>query len=236
MEARIGSLEKYLAKAVEFPEMSLIKSDTGTWYLYDAGKMTRFWWFHGLEKAIKTKSYYSPEEVKARGMRWVTIRGARVLVQGTADGGWVVVGGAGGKLNHLRIDRILSKEEYATKREQVEKKRKEELRTLTKEELAEQTAKRRAEVQAKRQVRQQYTEAVTGILGVTQEEIRSEISAEQMGELANKARLIVESRAKEPKDLEAAVEGQTQKEIEKAVQLRVKNVERQALETLMHDY
>lgn len=238
MEARIGSLEEYLVPTAKarFPDMSLIKSNAGIWYLYENGKLTRFWWFHDLEKAIKTKSYYSPEEVKARGMRWVTIRGARVLVQGVSGGGWVVVGGAGGKLNHLKIDRILSKEEYAAKRKQVEKKRKEELRALTTEELAEQAAQRKVEMKAKRAARTQYTEVVASALGITTVGMRSEISAQEVDKLAAKAREMVEARAKKPKDLEAAVRVETQKEIDRIVAQKVKSVERQALEVLMNDY
>jgi hypothetical protein len=245
MEARIGSLEGHLiptkkSKTWHLQDMTLLKSTTGKWFLYENKKYIRFWWFHGLEKAIKTKTYYSPEEVKARGMRWVTIRGARVLVQGTSDGGWVVVGGAGGKLNHLRIDKLLSTEEYAGRRKKVEEKRKEELRTLSKEELAEQVVQRRAEVKAKRAVRAQYTQKVTEVLGVTQEEIRSEITAKQMDELADKARIMVEGRASsktlDTGAIDKEVDKQTEKEIEKAIQRRVKSVERQALETLMNDY
>jgi len=229
-------LEEIMKALGWIPNMTLLKSDAGIWHLYENGKLTRFWWFHDLEKAIKVKAYYSPEEVKARGMRWVTIRGARVLIQGTTDGGWVVVGGAGGKLNHLRIENILSKEEYATKRKQIERKRKESLRTLSPEELAEQAKQHRAEVKAKRAARSEYTEAVTKVLGVTPGEIRSEISSKQIDELANKAREMVEARPRQPKDLEAAVEDQTQREIDKAVDKQIKSVERQALETLMRDY
>jgi len=169
-------------------------------------------------------------------MRWVTIRGARVLIQGTADGGWVVVGGAGGKLNHLKIDKVLTKEEYKTKRQQVEKKRKEELRAMTTEELAEQAAKRRAEIKAKRAVRTEYTEKVTKVLGLTPEEIRSEISTKEIDFLADKARKMVEGRANKPMDKEAAIKEQTQKEVDKLMGNKLKSVERQALETLMRDY
>ncbi len=70
-----------------------------SWYVVTGGEMVKMEWrFEPMLKA--DVKYYSSEEVKARGMRWVTIRGSRVLLQGTADGGWVVVGGAGGKLNH----------------------------------------------------------------------------------------------------------------------------------------
>lgn len=242
MDDLVYGKEKFeIKKALDWiPESTLLKSSDGIWYLYENNKFTRFWWFHDLEKAIKTKTYYSPEEVKARGMRWVTIRGARVLVQGTADGGWVVVGGAGGKLNHLRIDKILSKEEYEGRRKKVEQKRKEELRALSKEELAEQTARRREEVKAKRAVREQYTAKVTEVLGITQEEIRSEVTTKQMDELAEKARIMVEGRAStetmDAKAIDKEINKQTDKEIEKAIQRRAKDVERQALETLMHDY
>lgn len=222
------------------PDGTLLKHQSGQWYLYEYGMLTKFYWFYGLEKAVKTKTYYSPEEVKARGMRWVTIRGAHVLVQGTSDGGYVVVGGAGGKLNHLKIDKLLGKEEYKEKRRKIEAKRKEETEKLTKEELKEQAEQRKLEIQAKKQAREAYTEQVTDILGVSKEDIRSEITANEMDELTERARAMVENRKKaktmDEKALEKEVEDQTEKEVQKEMKKKVKNIERQALETLMNDY
>jgi Inorganic Pyrophosphatase/SNF2-related domain len=233
------SLEE-IQKALRWiPDMTLLKRNSGDWYLVH-GNLLRFHWFHDLEKAVKTKSYYSPDEVKARGMRWVTIRGTHVLVQGTSDGGWVVVGGAGGQLNHLRLQSIVSQEEYAAKRKKIEQKKKEDLRNLTPDEVAEQLAQRKKEIEAKREIRTQYTDAVTQILGVTPEEIRSEITAKQMDDLADKARKMVEGRKSskklEPEALQEEVTKQTEKQIDNEVQKRVKDVERAALETLMNDY
>ena len=132
------------------PEDTLLKHMDGTWHLYRDEKLTRFYWFHGLEEVVKAKTYYSADEIKAKGMRWVTIRGARVLVQGLEGGGFAVVGGAGGKLNHLKIDKIMDKKEYSERRKKVEKKRKEDLRELSKEEIHEQAIQRKAEIVAKK--------------------------------------------------------------------------------------
>jgi len=240
MEARINSLASKVQKSKEvaIPDMTLLKSDNGQWFLCEKGMMTRFYWFHDLEKSVSHKSYYSSEEVKARGMRWVTIRGARVLLQGTADGGYVVVGGAGGKLNHLKVDKVLSREEYAEKRKRIEKKRSEDLRDLSKEEIAEQVAQRKTEVAAKRAVREAYTSKVTEILGISQEDLRSQISAQEMDEIANKARAMVEGKMKDKttEETEAKVDTIVEDLTKKAVILKTKDLERAALETLMNDY
>ena len=218
--------------------LELRKSEQGQWYCHDGGKRLRFYWFHGLEKFTKAKTYYSPDEIKARGMRWVTIRGARVLLQGTADGGYVVVGGAGGKLNHLKVDKVLSREDYAAKRRQVEKKRKEDLRSLTREELAEQAAKRKQEVAAKKQARAEYTEKVVGALGISQDDLRSHITAKEMDEITDKARKMVENlmRKKTVSDPEAEMEKVAEDLTKKAAVKKVKDAERAAMETLMDDY
>ena len=216
----------------------LVKSYDGMWFLHENGVSARFYWFHGLEKFTKAKTYYSPEEIKARGMRWVTIRGARVLLQGTSDGGYVVVGGAGGKLNHLKIDKVLSREDYTARRRQVEKKRKEDLRTLTREEIAEQAQKRKQEVTAKKEARAEYTEKVTGILGVTPDDLRSQITAKEMDEITDKARKMVENlmKKKTVKDVEGEVEKAAEEIAKKEAAKKVKDIERAALETLMEDY
>lgn len=226
-----------------YPDGTLIKSisEQGYWYCTYGGTWSRFRLYRpDLLKAVKTKSYYSPEEVKARGMRWVTIRGARVLLQGTTDGGWVVVGGAGGKLSHMKIDKILTEEAYSAKKIKMDEKRKEDLRALTPEEKAEHKERRKAETSAKKEARQQYTTKVTEILGVTPDAIRSDITAKQMDELTIKARDLVESKAAtktmDAEAIEKEVEKVAQDEVEKEVRKKVKNVERQALETLMNDY
>ena len=217
---------------------SLYKSTEGNWYHHEHGVSTRFWWFHGLEKSTKTKTYYSPEEIKARGMRWVTIRGARVLLQGTADGGYVVVGGAGGKLNHLKVDKVLSKEDYSEKRRKVDKKRKEELRSLSREEIAEQAKKRKAEVEAKKAARSQYADKITSILGVTPDDLKSQISAKEMDEITDKARHMVENLRKKKtiENVEDEIEKVAEDLAKKAAAKKVKDIERSALETLMDDY
>lgn len=222
----------------DIPDQTLLKSDNGRWFLYEKGMVTRFYWFHDLEKAVGHKTYYSSDEVKARGMRWVTIRGARVLLQGTSDGGYVVVGGAGGKLNHLKIDHVLSKEEYSEKRKKVEKKRDEDLRELSKEEISEQVSQRKAEVAAKRVAREAYTEKVTEILGISREDLRSQISAQEMDALTLRAKAMVENRVKNKTEAEvkAKVEEVVNDLTKKAVMQKTKDLERAALDTLMSDY
>jgi ADP-ribose pyrophosphatase YjhB (NUDIX family) len=234
----VYAMEKSMGYII--PDMSLMKSDQGIWYLKEGRKIIPFWWFHGLEKATGTKSYYSPDEVKARGMRWVTIRGAHVLIQGTADGGYVVVGGAGGKLNHLKIDRVLTEEGYQEKRKKVEEKRKEETRELTAEEKAEHVRQHREELKAKREARELYTEQVTQILGMSKEDIRNEITTNEMTELVDRAKEMVEGRKRaktiDEQQFQKEVDTQTEKEVEKAIKRKIKDVERQALDTLMNDY
>jgi len=241
MESRINSLGARVQKSIgdiKIPDMTLLKSDIGDWYLCDHGMMTRFYWFHSLEKATGAKMHYTAADIKGRNMRWVTIRGAKVLLQGTSDGGYVVVGGAGGKLNHLKVDKVLSREDYAEKRKKVEKKRNEDLRELSKEEMAEQVSNRKAEVSAKKIAREEYTNKVTNILGVTQEELRSQISAAEMDAIADKAKAMVEGKVKNktPEETDAAIEEKTNELVKKAVVEQTKDLEKAALDTLMKDY
>lgn len=232
---RVGALRK---SRFDIPEQTLLKHSSGQWFLFEKGMMTRFYWFHRLEKAVGGHTYFSSEEVKARGMRWVTIRGARVLLQGTSDGGYVVVGGAGGKLNHLKVDKVLSREDYVEKRKRVEKKRHEDLRELTPDEMREQVENRKVEVAAKKQAREAYTSKVTEILGVTQEELRSQITAAEMDAIAEKAKMMVEGRAtsKKPEELGVEIEAKTDDLVKKAVIEKTKDLEKAALQTLMKDY
>ena len=171
-------------------------------------------------------------------MRWVTIRGSRVLLQGTSDGGWVVVGGAGGKLNHLKIDKILSKEEYAKKREGAEGKKREDLRSLSKEELGEFRASRKAEVLAKRELRSQYETQVKNILGMDEGDFKSQITGKEMDEITERARDIVTTRKRKVLDEtdQKDIEKETEKIVRNEIDRSVKNVERQALDVLMNDY
>lgn len=235
-------LKKSLRTAGGTPEGTLLKSDDGNWYTVVGGQWTKFYVYSSglgiLEKAVTIKKYYSSEEVKARGMRWVTVRGARVLIQGTADGGWVVVGGAGGKLNHMRVDKILGKEAYAEKRRGMKEQAKKELRALSKEELAEQRAKRREEVKVKRQIRSGYEEQVQKIMGITEEDLRSQITGKMMDEITDRARSIVETRKRKVLDIgdEKDIEKEKERIVQQEVKKTIKNVERRALDVLMNDY
>lgn len=223
---------------------SLWKGKSGQWYLSTENGTMKFYWLNDLSKAVngnnQVKKYYSSDEIKARGMRWVTIRGARVLLQSAADGGYVVVGGAGGKLNHLKIDQILSKEEYAKRRKDAVKKKKEEAKPITQEEIAEAEQKKVARQTARTEARKAYTQAITGILGTTPEGIRESITDSQMKDLEKKSREMVEARKStknmSPEAVDRAVEKQTEKEVKKSVERSIRNVERDALKALMADY
>ena len=135
-----------------------------------------------LNKARKVivKKDYSAGEVKSMGMRWVTIRGNHVLIQKLEDGGWVVVGGAGGKLAHFKIDKLMSPEEYKKRSKERQGER---LKELTKEEVKEQAEKHRADIQKKRDIKTTYEERVKDILGTTQEEFRAKITQDEMREM-----------------------------------------------------
>jgi len=244
MVDRIDSLRMSKSRTVGgISEGTLIKSLAfEKWYTVVGNQWTEFHVYTAgislLEKAVKIKTYYSPEEVRARGMRWVTIRGARLLLQGTSDGGWVVVGGAGGKLNHMRVDQILSKEEYAEKRETMKEQAKKELRALSKEELAEQREKRKVEVTAKKEVRAGYEEQVRGIMGVTEESLRSQITGRMMDEITDRARKIIETRKRKVLDVgdERDIEKEKEKIVQQEVKKTIKDTERRALDVLMNDY
>ena len=242
LEKREGvKLKKSLRTPGGILDGTLIKSGEN-WYAVVRDQWTKFCVYSTgtdiLEKAVKIKSYYSPEEVKARGMRWVTIRGARLLLQGTSDGGWVVVGGAGGKLNHMRVDKILSKMEYKTKRQQMKEIRKEDLKALTREEVAEQRTKRKVEVTAKRQIRASYEEQVRDIMGVTEVDLRSQVTGKMMDEITDRARSIVKARKRKILDVgdERDIEEEKEKIVQTEIKNTIKNVERRALDTLMNDY
>jgi hypothetical protein len=152
-----------------------------TWFLKSHDRFIDFTIYKPvLFQVLLKANYYSPEEVKARGMRWVTIRGARVLLQGVGDS-WVVVGGAGGKLNHMKIDRILSKEDYSEKRKEKEKQKRDAGRELTPEEKAAEQKKseerRQQEAAALTDYAKKVTELTGGSVQITPENIKKVESA-----------------------------------------------------------
>ena len=184
------------------------------------------------------KAYYSGEDLKHKNMRWVTIRGNHVLVQGLADGGYVVVGGAGGALNHLRLDKLLSKEEYAEKETERGKRAKQVFNELTPEEKKEQLEQRKKVVEAKRGLRSSYTEKVATILGTSVEDLKAKISLKDMDDIERRARKEVESKKKRPiSEVDKGdIEKQKQKEIEKEVKKKIKSAEQSAVDVLSKDF
>ncbi|KKN30948.1 hypothetical protein LCGC14_0829010 [marine sediment metagenome] len=192
-----------------------------------------------LVKAISIKRHYSKEDVKALNLRWVTVRGNHVLVQGLQDGGWVVVGGAGGKLNHFRLDELLSKEEYAKRTKEMKER---ELKELTPEQIKEQAAKRKAEIEKKRGARAEYESKIKDIVGAAGKDIHSMITMDEMDELEKLARRKVEKdKRKSLKEmaegeLDEHVKEQLDKEIKAKEEEKVKDLEIQAVNAIASDY
>lgn len=230
---------------------SLMCDEKGKWYYYSKSKgwqpLNEIEGFNPegnkkLEKAAKR--YYSPDEIKARGMRWVTINGAHVLIQGVGDGeGYVVVGGAGGKLNHFKIDRLMSEEEYAERQKRRKKQRnREEVRAITKEDLAEERRKQREQRKARKAIKQAYQQEVSQIVG---EDLATLIKESEMAAMQKKAeeraakRLNRERMAPEgerSKKEEKAVEQEMEKAVKKKKQAVAKSLEYKAMETLANQF
>lgn len=189
-----------------------------------------------LQKAVKIKKNYSSEELKNLNMRWVTIRGNHVLVQGMSDGSYVVVGGAGGKLNHMRIDSLLSPKEYAARRKE---KKSAQLVDLTEEEIKEQAKQRKEEITQKKAARSSYETTVKEILGIDAEDFKASISAQEMDELYADAKKKVARKKKleegvEPKKED--IEEEAQELIDERLNEEVKKAEKTALDTLADDF
>lgn len=118
------------------------------------------------------------------GARWITVRpngpgteGHPVLIQPTGDGAFRVIGGAGGKLNYLKLRGVKSEAEYkeqarasAQTQREIQKRRREEDRAAGLHE-----AKERARQAVRDQLRTheaQFVETVASALGWKPEEMR----------------------------------------------------------------
>ena len=189
-----------------------------------------------LEKAVTVKRHYSKEDLKAANLRWVTVRGNHVLVQGLEDGSWVVVGGAGGKLTHFKIDKLLSEEEYKKK---AAKKKKELLQELSLEEIKEQAGKRKQEIEFKKGARSTYEAQIKEIIGAKVEDFKAKIKAEEMDEIYSVAKKKVQ-KAKKKEKLSEKDEGDVDKEVEKLTkkeeQKKIKEAENQAMNILAAEF
>jgi len=189
-----------------------------------------------LVKAIAVKRSYSKEDIKDLNLRWVTVRGNHVLVQGLEDGSWVVVGGAGGKLAHFRIEKLLSKEEYARKQKEKERRRIEE---LTPEQIREQAKQRKEEIKIKKEARQRYKKTIEDIIGAEGKDIRSMIKVSEMDDLEKKARTKVAKEKRKgmrAEEIEEQVEEKLEEEIEDKMEEKVKDLELQAVNVIASDY
>ena len=115
-------------------------------------------------------------KAEAAGDRWITVhpngddeKGVPVLVRANPDGTHRIIGGAGGKLNHLRLTRVKSKEEYAKdaadKKEARASAEKERRAGLSKEQkAAEKVAKEQIKA-AKTQTEKAYINSVREKMG-----------------------------------------------------------------------
>ena len=192
-----------------------------------------------LSKAGKiiVKKDYSAKEVKSMGMRWVTIRGNHVLIQKLDDGSWVVVGGAGGKLSHFKIDKLMSPEEYKKRSKERQSER---LQELTKEEVKEQAEKHKADIQKKREIKTMYEEKVKDIVGITQEDFKAKITQDEMREIQDQATKRVTTKLK-GKELPGGLEEKAvQQEVDKLVKRKqinkIKGMQKDATDLLANDF
>lgn len=192
--------------------------------------------FELLIKAVKIKKNYSADELKNLNMRWVTIRGNHVLLQGMSDGSFIVVGGAGGKLNHMRIDSLLSDKEYKARRKE---KKEAQLTDLTSEEISEQTKQRKEEVVQKKMARTSYETAVKDILGLTAEEVKSNITAKEMDDLYADAKKKVAKKKKLDESIEPKkkdIEAEAEKLLKEKKHEEIKKAEKAAMDVLADDF
>lgn len=188
-------------------------------------------------KPIHVKKEYSGKEVKALGMRWITIRGNHVLVQQLKEGGWVVVGGAGGKLSHFKVEKLMSPQEYKQKQKE---RMKERLEELTSEQIKEHAKVRKEEIVVKRKIRTNYEQAVKDIVGAKGEDFKAKITMEEMDVINETAKENV-TRVTKDKELpgaleEEAVEQEAEKLKIKAEKQKIKQMEKQAVNVLAADY
>lgn len=187
-----------------------------------------------LEQLIKKN--YSAEELKGMNMRWVTIRGNHVLVQGLDDGSYVVVGGAGGKLNHFKIESLLSPEEY--KKKAAEKKEMK-LKEMTPETIAEEARKRRESAQGKREARKLYESSIKDILGLQDGDLRAQITQDELDAIGAEAKKkVAKKKKKEEVTKEDAEEIEKTEEelLKKKEEEKLKSAEKQALNILAGEF
>jgi len=182
-----------------------------------------------ITKALLKAKKYSKEDLKAKNMRWITIRGNHILVQALKDGSYVVVGGGKGALNHFVIDKLLTPEEYQKESQQ---RRKEEIKELSAEEMKKQVAARKEEISLKKEARALYQEQIKKIVGV------DFISKPEIGGISEEAKKIVSKQKEKLTDEER--EEKTQEEEDKLLQKKerqkVRQVEKEALDALITDY
>ena len=191
---------------------------------------------HEMMKAIGVKQHYSSKDLQGKGLRWVTVRGNHVLVQGLQEGGYVVVGGAGGKLNHLKIDKLLSPEEYKIR---ARERKKAEVAELSPAQIKEAVAQRKEEVGQKRAARSEYESTVKTVLGIADGDFKSLISAKQLDEIEDLAmKKVRKNKHKDKLDEgdQPMVEEEKQKMIEEQKKAAIKNAEKKALDVLAGEF
>jgi len=224
----------------------LLKS-RNKWACVVDGEVFRFnWKIQILEKAEKGKKYYSSDEIKARGMRWVTIRGARVLLQGTSDGGWVVVGGAGGKLNHYKVDRLLGKEDYKKRVEARKQNEKEVTKDLSEADKKKRTREAGELKDIQKLAKKKYRDKVEKILEDTsitkkpptkllEEAVEKQIKEEAIATVMEKQGVTEEDIKKDEK-LQKKVEKEADKKTEQERTKKVREKINEAREALATNF
>ena len=104
-------------------------------------------------------------------------KGQPVLVKPAGDGAFKVIGGAGGKLNHLRLTGVRSEADYKETARRNQERRREEKKRQTERDradglLASKAAAREAPKAELHQHQAKFVETVAGALGWTQDEMR----------------------------------------------------------------
>lgn len=137
------------------------------------------------------------------GERWITVhphgpseKGTPILIQEQKDGSAKVIGGAGGKLNHLRLTGVKGKGEYAeTLKARAEQRKEAAKRQVARDKemgLHESKAAAKKKVdEAKRQVQREFVKGVAAAVGWAPEEMAfDEDAAAKMDEhVANRLRI-----------------------------------------------
>jgi len=179
-------LEKSMAKICTHHRQNIIHI-AGTWETNGKPELLRVCSGCGrLWRGRLVKGFFVIDLAKAvplkPGQRWITVhpngedeKGIPVLIQENPDGTAHVIGGAGGKLNYLRLNRIKSPEEWKrAAEERTKKQRKEAMRQRLSQLSAAEREKEeevQSDIKALREMKQaEYVQTVMEAHGIAPEE------------------------------------------------------------------